>query len=109
MYDYSDMQEKLILDLPLLLPDALDGRDRCVGRLTALLSGARGVDDVHIVDQAPGTPARLCLHVDPTVTSVARIRELAESSGAMLTEQFGHVLWSVRGIGHVRKARAVAA
>ena len=33
------MSEKLVLDLPVLLPDALDGRDQCVDRLTATLTG----------------------------------------------------------------------
>lgn len=33
---------------------------------------------------------------------------MAEAGGARLTEQFGHVLWTVSGVGHVRKARTVA-
>ena len=102
------MTDKVVLDLPVLLPDALDGRDQCVHRLTATLSGAPGLDEVHVVDATDGAPARLCLHYDPATTSVARIRSLAESGGAKLTEQFGHVLWTVTGINHVRKARTVA-
>ena len=102
------MSEKLRLDLPVLLPDALDGRDQCVHRLTETLTGAPGVDQVHVVDAGEGAPARLCLHYDPAATSVARIRGLAEGAGATLTEQYRHVLWTVTGIGHVRKARAVA-
>ena len=102
------MTEKLLLDLPVLLPDALDGRDRCVERLTTMLSGSPGLADVHIVDGEPGTPARLCMHYDPATVSVARIRGLAEAAGADLTERFQHVLWSVRGISHTRRARTVA-
>ena len=102
------MTAKVVLDLPLLLPDALDGRDQCVQRLTANLSGAPGLENVHVVEAADGAPARLCLHYDPATTNVARIRGVAEAGGAKLTEQFGHVLWSVTGIGHARKARAVA-
>jgi len=100
--------DKVVLDLPVLLPDALDGRDKCVHRLTATLTGAPGLDEVHVVDAADGAPARLCLHYDPATTNVARIRSLAESGGAKLTEQFGHVLWTVTGVNHVRKARTVA-
>jgi Cd2+/Zn2+-exporting ATPase len=100
--------DKVVLDLPLLLPDALDGRDRCVRRLTATLTGAPGMEDVHVVEASDGAPARLCLHYDPSTTNVARIRSLAESGGAQLTAQFGHVLWSVTGVGHARKARIVA-
>ena len=102
------MNEKLLLDLPVLLPDALDGHDRCVDRLSTTLSGAAGIDEVHVVDATPGSPARLCMHYDPATTNVARIRGLAEAAGATLTDQFGHVLWTVTGISHVRKARAVA-
>ena len=102
------MTEPLVLDVPVLLPDALDGRDHCVTRLTAMLSGTPGLDQVHVVEAADGAPARLCLHYDPATTSVARIRSLAEAAGANLTDQFGHVLWSVAGVGHVRKARTVA-
>ena len=97
-----------MLDVPVLLPDALDGRDQCVNRLTATLSGAPGLEKVHVVEAEEGIPARLCLHYDPSATSVARIRRLAESAGADLTDQFRHVLWTVTGVGHARKARTVA-
>jgi len=99
---------KLLLDLPVLLPDALDGRDQCVQRLTNTLTGSPGLDRVHVVEGGDGAPGRLCLHYDPAATNVARIRSLAESAGASLTEQFRHVLWSVSGVNHVRKARTVA-
>ena len=102
------MTDKVVLDLPLLLPDALDGRDQCVQRLTSTLTGAPGLEDIHVVEAADGAPARLCLHYDPATTNVARIRGIAESGGAKLTEQFGHVLWTVTGINHARKARTVA-
>ena len=101
------MSEKLQLELPVLLPDALDGRDGCVDRLTATLSGAPGLDEVHVVEAADGVPAKLCLHYDPAITNVSRIRSRAEGTGAALTEQFAHVLWPVTGVGHIRKARSV--
>ena len=102
------MTDNVVLDLPLLLPDALDARDQCVHRLTEVLSGSPGLDEVHVVDGDEGAPARLCVHYDPAVTSVAKIRSLAESAGGRLTDQFGHVLWAVSGIGHPRRGRAVA-
>lgn len=101
------MTDKLLLDLPVLLPDSLDGRDRCVHRLTSTLVGADGLDQVHVVEAAGGRPAQLCLHYDPAVTNVARIRRMAEAAGARLTEEFGHVLWAVAGLDQVRKARSV--
>ncbi len=102
------MTKELLLDLPVLLPDALDRRDQCIERLTAVLSDTPGLDEVHVVDGVDGAPARLCLHYDAAVVSVARIRTVAETTGANLTEMFRHVLWPVTGINHVRKARAVA-
>ena len=101
------MSEKLQLELSVLLPDALDGRDGCVHRLTSTLDGAPGLENVHVVDAADGGAARLCLHYDPATTSVTRIRAQAEAAGAALTEQFAHVLWAVTGVGHIRKARSV--
>lgn len=102
------MSEKLLLELPLLLPDALDGADRCISRLTSTLAGSPGLDDVHVLEAEDGSPARLCLHYDPAVTSVFRIRSQAEAAGAALTQQFAHVLWKVRGVGQIRKARSVS-
>ncbi len=99
---------KLALDLPVLLPDALDGRDRCVERLSDTLREANGLDEVHVVAAADGHPARLCLHYDPAATSLTRIRTLAERSGATITDRYRHLLWTVTGISHVRRARTVA-
>jgi Cd2+/Zn2+-exporting ATPase len=101
------VSEKLQLELSVLLPDALDRRDGCVHRLTETLDGAPGVEDVHLVDEADGGSARLCLHYDPATTSLSRIKARAEAAGAALTERYAHVLWSVTGIGHIRKARSV--
>src|SRR5699024_5664199 len=95
------------LELSLLLPDALDRRDACVTRLTETLDGSPGVEDVHLVDTEIGGTARLCLHYDPALTNVNRIRSRAETAGVELTERYGHALWSVNGGGHVRRARSV--
>jgi len=100
------VSERLQLELAVLLPDAHDGRDGCVHRLTETLDGAPGIEDVHLVDGDDGS-AQLCLHYDPATTSVARIRARAEAAGAALTERYAHVLWPVTGVGHIRKARSV--
>ena len=101
------MSAKLQLELSVLLPDALDGRDQCVHRLTGTLEGAPGVDDVHVIDEGGEASAQLCLHYDPATTSVARIRARAEAAGAALTEQYAHTLWTVTGVQHIRKARSI--
>jgi Cd2+/Zn2+-exporting ATPase len=90
------MPEKLALDLPVLLPDALDGRDRCISRLVSSLDQQPGLDEVHIVEATETDPARLCLHYDPAATDLDEIRELAEAAGAHLTGRYQHVLWPLQ-------------
>jgi Cd2+/Zn2+-exporting ATPase len=102
------MVERLRVELPILLPEIQNESDACVGRLIAELSGREGIGDVHVVPVADGKPAQLCLHFDPAVLPMARIREIAKAAGAALTERFGHVLWEVDGITHTRRSRTVA-
>lgn len=102
------MTERLRLDIPLVLPEVTDAADACVGRLTAELSGRPGVEQAHVIPAAGDTPPLLCVHYDPAVLSLSRIREIAQSAGAAITDRFGHVQWSVEGIGHQRRARTVA-
>ena len=85
----------------MLLPDALDARDRCVHRLTEMLEGGEGLERVHVVEASETAPARLCMHLDPERTSVARVRDLAQAAGANLTDQLGHALWPATGITNV--------
>lgn len=102
------MTRTVKLDLPLLLPDAPDDDQHCVDRLMVTLGQSTGVDDVHIVDGTVHEPARLCLHFNPDTTSVARIRSLARSAGAEITDQFAHALLTVSGVSHARRARSIA-
>ncbi len=96
------------LDLPILLPDVPDTRDRCVRRLISSLEGHDGVEQAHVVTAADGLPDRLCIHYDSKVLALPRIRQMAERLGAELTDHFGHVVWIVQGLRHPRRARTVA-
>ena len=87
--------EKLELDLPLVLPDLPDERDACVGRLTNLLQ-AEGLEKVHLVHEDGG--ARLCLHYDPQGFSVSRVRELAQAAGAKIGNRFHHESLRIDGM-----------
>ena len=40
--------EKLRLDLPVVLPDVRDLRDRCVERLVTTLQGKPGISEAHV-------------------------------------------------------------
>lgn len=101
------MSSHLRLDIPVLLPDVPDAADACVSRLTGDLLARQGIEKAHVIGAEGVEPAKLCIHFDPEAISLARIRELAEASGARLTERFGHLTWGVSGIGHERRARTV--
>ena len=101
------MTEKLQLEIPLILPEIPDSSDGCVDRLTKNLIARPGIDQAHILAPEGDKPALLCIHYDPEAVSLSRIRDIARAAGAAIAERYGHVLWSVKGIGHQRKARAV--
>ena len=102
------MANRIQLDLPILLPDVPDAKDACVERLTRSLQGHVGVDRVHVAPAENGEPDRLCVHYDPDVVSLPHIRQMAKSLGTELTDHYGHLSWSVRGIKHPRRARTIA-
>ena len=96
--------ERVRLELPLILPEIDDPKDPCVDRLIGLLNGRPGVERVHMKTPGTGAPL-LCLHYDPAVISVARLRELVTAAGAQLTRQFGHYLGCAPAPLHARNAR----
>ena len=102
------MTETLRIDLQILLPQVPDEADACVRRLIDDLDGRNGIGQVHIRPGSKSEPAQLCVHYDPDVVPLARIREVVESAGAAISERYGHALWEVDGIGHQRRARTVA-
>lgn len=101
------MTDKLQLDIPLVLPGIADTSDRCVERLTADLTGRPGVEQVHVVTQGAGEEAKLCIHYDPGILSLSRIRELVQAAGAAIAERYGHALWRAKNAGHPRRARTL--
>lgn len=101
------MADIVQLDLSVLLPEVHDSTDHCVERLGASLSSASGIQRVH-VDQKERGGARLCIHYDRGAVSLDEVRRLALQSGAQLTTDIGHLLWTVKGISHERRARTVA-
>ena len=101
-----EVADKLRLDIPILLPGVLDPKDARIARLSSEIASQEGVEEAHIV--GAGDAARLCIHYDPAVLPLPRIRELVSSAGARISDKFGHVLWQVYGIWHDRGAREVA-
>lgn len=96
--------EKIRLELPLVLPTVIDANDLCIDRLIKGLSGRGGIEKVHI-KKADGSEPLLCLHYDPSIISVSRIRELAQSVGAQLTKRYGHYVARLTAPLHARSAR----
>lgn len=105
------MTRRARLDLPLLLPDVGDIRDRCVARLVRLLERREGVEAVHILAAGeiepaePGTEAKpadesqLCLHYDPDLLTLAQVTRLAELAGAEVTGRYAHEVIEFRDVG----------
>lgn len=102
------MTNRLRLELPLLLPQIDDVADSCVARLVGHLRAREGVRSAHVVAAAGNKPAQLCVHYDPDLLPLPRIREIARNAGAEITERFGHVRWNVEELSNERRARTVA-
>lgn len=98
---------KLRLNLPLVIPDVDDVEDRCVHRLIDALAGRPGIIEAHVVRDASDA-TQLCLHYDPAVISLSRLRELVDSVGAHLSERFSHLVIRADGTLHARAARHIA-
>jgi Cd2+/Zn2+-exporting ATPase len=96
--------EKIRLELPLILPEIEDVADNCVGRLIEALASKSGLEDVHVNYAESGKPL-LCVHYDPAVITVTRLRELVQSQGAAITQQYGHYVTRVTTPLHARGAR----
>ena len=91
------------LDLNAVLPEALDERDACVQRLTAGLQAREGVISAHV--KQGRSVAQLCVHFEPDVISLQRIRELAISLGTRVDSDFGHLSLEVDGVSRLAPAQ----
>lgn len=96
--------KKIQLEIPILLPEIPDEKDQCVERLLISLKNQKGIEDAHI---KAGDPVEICIHYDPEVISLKKVKTLARKSGANLTERYQHVLLDVKGIRHQRHARGI--
>lgn len=98
--------QKLKLDLPIVLPDAIDARDRCAKTLVDVLGGRPGVSKVHLIEHADGS-AELCIHFDAAQTSMSQVRALTLLAGADLSERFGHLRFTLNKAVEARAARRI--
>ncbi len=99
--------KKLKLEIPLILPEVPDEKDKCVQELISLLREQKGLEKVHVSAAAENGVPQLCFHYDPELISIARVRSIARQTGATITEKTGHKLIGVEGIRHPRHARSI--
>jgi Cd2+/Zn2+-exporting ATPase len=97
---------KLRLDLPLVLPNVEAG-DQCVTRLIDAISGRTGIDQAHVVVADDSEP-QLCVHYQPELISLGRVRELIQSAGAQITARYAHLVFRDNAALHARSARRIA-
>jgi Cd2+/Zn2+-exporting ATPase len=81
------MIAKLKLEVPLLLPQNGDC-DACVQRLQEALQRHKGIDEAHVV-RDDGS-ARLCLHYDPNLISLAEVERHAREEGITIQQRYRH-------------------
>ncbi len=92
----SRTEEKLSLELPLILPEQSGGCPRCADRLVEALSDQRGIKRAHL--RREGERTLLCLHYDPNLTSLKTAKRLAEEMGAGISERYRHETLRVGGM-----------
>jgi len=97
--------KKTKIDLDILLPEIVDERDACIGRLTHTLKAFKGIDKVHLKPAGKTRQAQLCFHYNSDRISLSQVEKLAKNEGAEITAHYGHLLIRVTGIRHPRHAR----
>lgn len=98
---------KIRLELPLILPEIDSPQDPCVERLVKALKDRPGLEHVHLKQMYSGEQV-LCLHYDPTVVTMSRLRELVNVIGVDLTSKYAHVVTRVSAPLHARSARLLS-
>lgn len=89
-------EQKLKLDLELLLPNIEDERDQCVEKLERELRTNRGVTQAHI--ETTENKSILCLHYDPAILNLANLKRMASRAGASISTRYQHQLFPIIGM-----------
>jgi len=91
------MEEKTLqLDIPLLIPGLTNHQDACLERLETSLKNQRGIQRAHVERQ--NDPQVLCLHYNPSLTSLEQVQRIAERAGAKIANQYRHEVIPIRGV-----------
>ena len=101
-------EEKLRLEIPVVLPKAAEACGRCIETLISNLKARPGVSEVHMRRDAPGDGDRLCIHFDPAQLSLSQVRSMAQREGATVASRYGHLTLLMSDPLHARSARSLA-
>ena len=104
---YTKIMKKLLIEIPLLLPEVPDDKDPCVQEFIQLLEGQKGIEKVHVQQTDDSEVPYLCFHYNSAEISITRIRKIAKQIGSSISEKIGHKLIEVKGIRHPRQARNI--
>ncbi len=74
--------------------------------LIEALEGRDGVVNAHGPMRLRGEPPELCIHYDPNVISLGKVREVAGAVGAVLTDRIGYLLLGTDAM-HARTAKSL--
>lgn len=76
--------DKLLLDIPHILPDASDHGKLQVKQLLEKLEKTTGIAQVDIQN---GVPAKICIHYDPNTISGSQVKQMARKQGKALAQK----------------------
>lgn len=62
----------------------------------------------HLIAEAFGEPATLCVHFDPEEIARSHLREVILTTGSRLCEQFGHATWTTSPLSDSRNAETAS-
>lgn len=98
-------EDKLRLEIPVLLPAAAEACERCLQQLAEVLASRPGIAEAHVQGRED---AVLCVHFDPAQISASQVRALAVQQGARLASASGHANFRLSQPLHARAARTLA-
>ncbi len=100
-------EQKLQLEIPVVLPGVDDARDGCVTRLQDRLREQSGITLAHLEQQ--GSKDVLCLHYDANLVSLEKLERMARDEGALITGRFKHENLPIRGMDCASCAASIEA
>jgi Cd2+/Zn2+-exporting ATPase len=92
----ESQDQKLELDIEVLLPHIAHERDQCIDKLEKDLANRRGITQAHL--ESKDNKFVLCLHYDPTLITLAGLQRTAQRSGANISSRYQHHLMPITGM-----------